>query len=151
MHYQCQPLRPVTGPQVKLPTIPHVIHDLINAPGRILVSGWVIWWYTVVILKRYSHLERFYNLVVILVCIQLGVVIVDPLWLTRVCSTWIKLDLVPYGILKQLSIREAKLLRTCIPQKSEPTLACDSGKDVSAYVPQSNVSANGLRDIFFTS
>lgn len=103
-------LLPVTRAQFHWPTRTHVIHDLLDTPGLVLVALGVVGLELVLILHVDALFETLCALLVVLVCVRLGIVAPYPLGQLRGGTTRVKLDLVPVGVLEELGIGEAEFL-----------------------------------------
>lgn len=111
-------LIPVTGTKVKGLTSPHVIHDILNVPGLVLVTRWVVWWHALVLIEANVLLHTVNNSVEVLVDVVLGIVAPNPAGHLGLSTARVELDLLPVGLLEELGVAETQLLGASITDES---------------------------------
>jgi len=104
------PSKPLPIPQINLPPLLQIRHDLINAPRLKLVTPRVIRRDALVVLHPDTILEVLDTLLVIIMRVHFGVVLPDPFRQARRRLARVNSDLSPVGFLEQLGVGEADFL-----------------------------------------
>lgn len=112
-------LLPVTRTKINSIASSHVIHNLLDAPGLILVALWIIGFKLVFIPHVDALAEGLGALIVVFIRIGFRVMGPHPLGQFGGCTPGVDLDLVPVGVLEQLGIGEAEFLRARIANEAK--------------------------------
>lgn len=110
-------LIPVTRAQVHADTLPHAVHNVVNAPWLPLIArrevgldpGLVEW---------NALLHRLHVFGVVLVGVHLWVVVPDPARVLGLRQTRVELDLGPVGFLQELGVGETELLGAGVAEEA---------------------------------
>jgi len=111
-------LVPVARSKLDRLALSHAIHDPLDGPRLELVAWREVGW-NVRFVESLAFVHRGNVLLVVLVGICLRVVLPHPLRVLGLRAARVKLDLRPVGVLQQLGVREANLLRACIPREAK--------------------------------
>lgn len=111
LYAQTQHLVPVPTTQIKLLRFFHVRHDIVNAPRLELISRRVVGRQIFSIAQVLcAVLDGLHTLLVVLICVDFGVMLEYPGWQLGLSTTRIELDLAPVGVLEKFGVGEAELL-----------------------------------------
>jgi hypothetical protein len=103
-------LLPIPGSQINGLTGAHVVHNLLDAPGLVLVAPGVVGLERIFIFHVDTFLHAFCALGVVLVGVGFWVVAPNPLGKLGLRTAGIELDFVPVGVLEKFSVGKAELL-----------------------------------------
>lgn len=106
----CNRLEPLSSPQINLPPLLQIRHDLIDAPRLKFVPLRIVWWDALIIFHPDAFLKTLDNLLVILVREALRVVFPNPLGQAWRRLARIDFHLRPVGLLEKLGVGETDLL-----------------------------------------
>jgi hypothetical protein len=106
----CYQSLPVSRPKINRLTSPHIVHNLLDAPGLVLVARRVVGLERSLVLHVDALLHALGALVVVLICVCLRVVRPHPLGQLGLRAARVELDFVPVGVLEKLGVGEAEFL-----------------------------------------
>lgn len=143
--------KPISSPQINLLPFVEILHDVVNAPGLILVSLRIVRRNTVVVFDPESILHCFDALLVVLMREGLSIVLPDPLRQARRRLSRVNLDLCPISLLEKLCVGESDLLSAGGASESGARSAFGIDAEVTGNLPHELVHVDSLFDVLLAS
>jgi hypothetical protein len=103
-------LLPIARSEVNRFASPHVLHDVLNAPGLVLVALGIVGLEGILVFHVYTLLQALSAFCVVLIRIRFGVVRPHPFGKFGCSAAWVELDFVPISVLEKFSVGETELL-----------------------------------------
>ena len=109
---------PVPWTQINGLSGPHILHDILNTPGLVLVPARIVRLKRILIPHVHALLQTLCRFLVVFVRVGFRVVRPDPFGQFRGCTAGVELDFVPVGVLQELGVGEAEFLGTGVSNES---------------------------------